>query len=174
MVPTHHSGYHTCSIFSLFRQAAMRHFEFSAEVLDIVRHERYHHPHPRVQQKMEVIWLKSQGLTHDTIARLAGLSRRSVQRYLDEYHEGGIDALYELRWEGKHCPLDDYRTSLEEYFIEHPPRTTREARDAIERLTGIRRSLTQVRAFLKKNSVSPGGRRERFRGKRTPMSRRSS
>jgi transposase len=148
----------------------MRDFHFPPDVLDIVRHERYHHPHPRVQQKMEVIWLKSQGLTHDAIGRLAGLSRRSVQRYLDEYLDGGIDRLYELRWKGKHCPLDDYRTSLEEYFVEHPPRTTREARDAIERLTGIRRSLTQVRLFLKKKSGSPGGKRERSRARPTPAS----
>jgi len=146
----------------------MRDFTFSSEVLDILRHERYHHPHPRVQQKMEVIWLKSQGLTHDDIARLAGLSRRSVQRYLDEYLDGGIDRLYEVRWKGKHGPLDDYRTTLEEYVVEHPPRTVREARDAIERLTGIRRSLTQVRVFLKKKSGSPGGRPGRSRAR--PMS----
>lgn len=152
----------------------MRDFAFSPEVLDIVRHERYHHPHPRVQQKMEVIWLKSQGLTHDTIARLAGVSRRSVQRYLDEYLDGGVDRLYEIRWEGKSCPLDEYRTTLEEYFVEHPPRTTREARDAIERLTGIRRGLTQVRAFLKKSSTLPGGRRGRSRARPTPTSSRGS
>jgi len=148
----------------------MRDFAFPPDVLDIVRHERYHHPHPRVQQKMEVIWLKSQGLTHDAIAQLAGLSRRSVQRYLDEYLDGGIDRLYEIRWKGKHCPLDDYRTSLEEYFVEHPPRTVREARDAIERLTGIRRGLTQVRIFLKKKSASPGGRPGRSRARPTPAS----
>ena len=146
----------------------MRAFTFSSEVLDILRYERYHHPHPRVQQKMEVLWLKSQGLPHDDIGRLAGLSRRSVQRYLDEYLDGGIDRLYEVRWKGKHCPLDDYRTTLEEYFVEHPPRTVREARDAIERLTGIRRSLTQVRLFLKKKSGSPGERPGRSRAR--PMS----
>jgi transposase len=123
---------------------------------------------------MEVIGLKSQGLTHDDIGRLAGLSRRSVQRYLDEYLEGGIDRLYEVRWKGKHCPLDDYRTTLEEYFVEHPPRTTREARDAIERLTGIRRSLTQVRVFLKKKSGSPGGRPGRSRVRPMSMSRPGS
>ncbi len=62
----------------------MRRFTFTAEDLDAIRHARYHHPHPRIQQKMEVLWLKSQGLTHEAIARLSDLSRRSVQRYLDE------------------------------------------------------------------------------------------
>jgi transposase len=152
----------------------MRDFVFPSDVLDVVRHERYHHPHPRVQQKMEVIGLKSQGLTHDDIARLAGLSRRSVQRYLDEYLDGGIDRLHEIRWKGKPCPLDDHRTSLEEYFVLHPPRTVREAQDAIERLTGIRRGLTQVRVFLKKSSASPGGKRGRSRARPIPTSSRGS
>ncbi|MGH3429282.1 MAG: helix-turn-helix domain-containing protein, partial [Mycobacteriales bacterium] len=58
----------------------MRRITFPPDVLDTLRHERYHHPHPRVQQKMEVLWLKSQGLPHETIARLADVSRRSVQR----------------------------------------------------------------------------------------------
>ena len=26
-----------------------------------LKHERFHHPHPRVRRKMEVLWLKSQG-----------------------------------------------------------------------------------------------------------------
>jgi hypothetical protein len=46
----------------------MRHFAFPSEVLAALRYDRYHHPHPRVQQKMEVLWLKSQGCTHQDIA----------------------------------------------------------------------------------------------------------
>jgi hypothetical protein len=40
----------------------MRAFTFGPDVLAEIRHDRYHHPHPRVQRKMEVLWLKSQGL----------------------------------------------------------------------------------------------------------------
>jgi transposase len=42
---------------------------------------------------MEVLWLKSHGLSHDDIATYADVSRRSVQRYLDEYLEGGLPRL---------------------------------------------------------------------------------
>ena len=38
-----------------------------------LKHERFHHPHPRVQQKMEVLWLKSQNLPHWQICELAGI-----------------------------------------------------------------------------------------------------
>jgi transposase len=128
----------------------MRAFIFSEEVLAEIRHERYHHPHPRVQRKMEVLWLKSQGLTHADIANLADVSPRSVQRYLDEFAEGGLERIRLLGWKGKHNELAEHQHSLEDYFLEHPPRSAREAQDAIESRTGIRRGLSQVRAFLKK------------------------
>ena len=128
----------------------MREFTFSQEVVTEIRHDRYHHPHPRVQRKMEVLWLKSRGLTHAEIAEFADVSPRSVQRYLDEFVEGGLERVRQLNWRGKACALDEHQPSLEDYFIEHPPRSAREAQEAIVRLTGIRRGLSQVRAFLKK------------------------
>src|SRR5215475_1035005 len=138
------------NLFSRCGSTAMRLFTFSEEILAEIRQERYHPPHPRVQRKMEVLWLKSQGFTHADIAELADVSPRSVQRYLDEFEQGGLDRVRRLNWEGKACELDGHQQSLEDYFIEHPPRSAREAQEAIERLTGIRRGLSQVRAFMKK------------------------
>lgn len=136
----------------------MRAFTFRPEVVEEIRHDRYHHPHPRVQRKMEVLWLKSQGLTHGQIATLADVSRRSVQRFLDEFEQGGLPRIRQLSWQGKHCELDDHRDSLEDYFLAHPPHSAHQAQQDIERLTGIRRSLSQVRAFLKKKLALPGAR----------------
>jgi transposase len=136
----------------------MREFTFGTEVLAEIRHDRYHHPHPRVQRKMEVLWLKSRGLTHAGIAELADVSPRSVQRYLDEFEQGGLGQVRRLRWQGKHGELDEHQASLEDYFLENPPRSAREAQEAIERLTGIHRGLSQVRAFLKKKLAWAGAR----------------
>ncbi len=133
-------------------------FTFSPDLLAEIRHDRYHHPHPRVQRKMEVLWLKSRGLTHADSAACADVSPRSVQRYLDEFLAGGLPRLRQLNWQGKTCALDEHQQSLEAYFLDHPPRSAREARDAIERLTGIRRGLSQVRAFLKKKLAWAGAR----------------
>jgi len=152
----------------------MRRFTFTAEDRDAIRHARYHHPHPRVQQKMEVLWLKSQGLTHQDIAHLADVSRRSVQRYLDEFLDGGLQRIRRLPWKGKASELAAYQVSLEDYFLEHPPRSTREAQAAIERETGIRRGLTQVRAFLKKLSACAGARSAPSRPRPTRRSRPTS
>jgi len=42
----------------------MLQLEFSEADKGALTHERYHHPHPRVQQRMEALWLKSQGVYH--------------------------------------------------------------------------------------------------------------
>ena len=57
-----------CSWKSAAQEVLMRHFTFTPADLDAIRHERYHPPHVRVQQQMEVLWLKSQGFTHEDIA----------------------------------------------------------------------------------------------------------
>ena len=135
----------------------MREIAFSPEDLDAIRHERFHHPHPRVQLKMEVLWLKGRGLPHTEIAALAGTSLRSVQRFLAEYRQGGLDGVRTLGWRGKPNELAPHRESLEAHFLEHPPRSALEAQAAIERLAGVRRGLTQVRAFLKSHLACATG-----------------
>jgi transposase len=127
----------------------MRKITITADDRQALAHDRYHHPDPRVQRKMEVLWLKSHGLPHDQIAAYADVSRRSVQRYLDEYLEGGLPHLRRCRWHHPRSALAEHGSSLEEYFLKHPPRSAKQARAIIEQQTGIRRGLTQVRRFLK-------------------------
>src|SRR3954470_5959898 len=129
--------------------ATMREFTFTDDDLKAIEHDRYHHPHPHVQRKMEVLWLKSHNLPHQQIAELAGVSLRTVQRYLDEYLEGGLARVRRCQWRGPRTELLRHERSIQEHFWEHPPRNTKEAAGVIEEQTGLRRGLTQVRAFLK-------------------------
>jgi transposase len=127
----------------------MRTFTFTTDDRRALARLRYHHPDPRVQRKAEVLWLKSHGLTHDRIAAYADVSRRTVQRHLDEYREGGLGRLCRGTSHPPRGALLDHEVSLEEHFEAHPVRSARQARAVIERRTGIRRGLTQVRHFLK-------------------------
>jgi transposase len=127
----------------------MRTITSSDAALRAIAHDRYHHPDPRAQQRMEVLWLKSHGLPHDRIATYPGVSRRTAQRYLRDYRTGGLG---HLRRDRRHHPagaLDEHAAPLEDYFWEHPPRSAKRARAVIEQRTGVRRGLTQVRHFLK-------------------------
>jgi transposase len=127
----------------------MRTITFTPEDRQDLAHDRYHHPDPRVQRKIEVVWLKSHGLNHDSIATYADVSRRTVQRYLDEYLEGGLPRLRRCPGNHPQSVLVDHEASLEEHFQKHPPRSTKQARAIIEQHTGVRRGLSQVRHFLK-------------------------
>jgi len=113
-------------------------------------YERYHNPDPRVQQKMEVMWLKSHGLSTDETAKLADVSPNTVRNYLREYDEGGLERLKTMNYYQPESELESHRTTLKEYFEKNPPATVKEAMSEIEALTGIKRSETQVRAFMKK------------------------
>jgi len=123
---------------------------FTDEEIATLNFERYHYPDPRVQKKIEVLWLKSQGLSHETIAQLSGVCSRQVQRYLNEYVEGGIERLKQNHYTGSPSELNQHTETLRDYFTKNPPSTTAQAQNAIEELTGIRRSLTQVREFIKR------------------------
>jgi transposase len=127
----------------------MRDFFFSDDELKAIAKDRYEHPHPHVLRKMEVLWLKSHGLPHEQIAKFAGVSLRTVQRYLDEYLEGGLEQVRRCKWRGPKTELLQHEQSIQEYFWDHPPRNTKEAAKVIFEQTGVRRGLTQVRAVLK-------------------------
>jgi transposase len=107
--------------------------------------ERYNHPHPFVQQKMEVLGLKSQGMKHKDICRMADVCSTTLTSHVKEYAEGGIEALKTVKFNRPRSELDDHRETLAEYFQTHPPATVKEAMAAIEKLTGLKRSHERTR-----------------------------
>jgi transposase len=127
--------------------------EFTPEIQEILNYERYHHPVPLVQRRMEVLWLKSHNLPHALIAQLAHVSENTMREYFQLYAEGGVEKLKEVHFYRPESELQAHSASLEDYFRTHPPASIKEAQSEIEALTGIRRSETQVREFLKKNSI---------------------
>jgi transposase len=130
---------------------------FSPDVMAGLNYERFHHPVPLVQRRMEVLWLKSHGLPHAQIARLGAISETTLCEYFQLYIEGGIEGLKQVHFYRPESELAAHVNSLEEYFRVNPPASIKEAQSEIETLTGIRRSETQVREFLKKNSISAAG-----------------
>ena len=123
---------------------------FCEEDLRSLSSERYEHPDPRVQQRMEVLWLISQGETQARAGELAGVSIATVERYVAIYRTQGVAGLREFHWVKPVSALQAYRLTLEEEFRKRPPHTVAEACQRIKEQTGVERGETQVRAFLKK------------------------
>ncbi len=123
---------------------------FTKKDINELEHERFHYPVPRIQRKIEAIYLKSQNVKHGTICKLCRISNVTLLQYMREYIEGGIDRLKLNLFKGKANLLSSHQETLEDYFYTNPPRSAAEARKIIEEKTEISRCLTQVREFLKR------------------------
>jgi len=126
---------------------------FTDQEKEEIKYQRYHHPHPRVQQKMEVLHLKALGLKLYLICLIACVSPNTVRNYLKQFIKGGLEEIKKVNFNKPKSELDEHRESIEEYFEKHPPSTAAEAAEKIQQLTGIRRKLTQVRKFLRESGL---------------------
>jgi hypothetical protein len=79
--------------------------EFTAEQIKELHFERFNHPHPRVQLKMEILYLQSQNLPPPQISQLTGVCEATVRTYLKEYQEGGIEALKVVKFRRQESEL---------------------------------------------------------------------
>src|SRR3954464_11563851 len=100
-------------------EVPMLRIEFSDHAIEQLRYERYHHPHPRVQPKMEALLLKSQGLPHQVIAACVGVCEHTLLAYFRTYQAGGIDALKHTHFYRPSSELELQATTLERYFRAH-------------------------------------------------------
>ncbi len=94
-------------------------------------YERAHPSHPRVRRKIDVLWLKSQGLAHQDIARLAGASAKTLRSYFRDYREGGVAGLKGRRFRRPQSELMAQQQTIEAYFRDPPPAGINEASAAI-------------------------------------------
>jgi transposase len=129
--------------------------DFSEQEIRKIKQLRYDHPHPRVRKRMDVLWLKSQGLPHGEICRLTGISSNTLRTYLRIFQSGGVEKLTEMDFYAPTSELEQHRYLLEAYFRKHPPATINEAMAKIEELTGIKRSPSAVGRFLNSLGMRP-------------------
>jgi transposase len=120
----------------------------SASEQAVVAAERDEHPDSVVRRKMLVLWSTRCGVSREKTAAVAGVGRATVQRYLAAYRAGGLDKLRQWGVTGPVSDLAAFADQIKNDLTATPVRTTAEARDRIEALTGMRRGLTQTRTFL--------------------------
>jgi hypothetical protein len=94
--------------------------DFSEPDVQRIKQLRYEHPHPRIRKRMDVLWLKSQGLTHQEICRLTGICSNTLRSYLRLFRSGGVDNVMELKFYAPTSELEQHRHRLEVHFRQHP------------------------------------------------------
>ena len=82
-----------------------------------LHYQRFHHPHPRVQKKMEALWLKSQNLAHKEICRLVGISPNTLRSYIKDFQNGKVDGLKRLTRHEKVFDAWNMNSSLKTQFL---------------------------------------------------------
>jgi transposase len=114
----------------------------------IVNEERVAHPDLRVREKMLVLWLLHCGTTREEAARIVGVSRTTVHRYIVAFRAGGLDRLRSCDRHRPQSEMAAYRELIRASFEKQPVHTIAQACDRIFELTGLRRGPSQVRKFL--------------------------
>ena len=123
--------------------------EFTEEEIKQLHYERLHHPHARVRQRCEVVYLKALEVSHQEMGHIMRLSQPTIRSYMKLYQTGGLEKLKELNFYAPVSELAVHREKLTAEFEIKPSKTINEAVERIEQLTHIRRSPTQVRKTVK-------------------------
>lgn len=109
---------------------------------------RFNHPSSIVQKRMHIIFMKELKINHTMIGQILNIHVNTVTKIIKMYNAGGIEKLKEINYGTNKSELEAHRISIEESFKKEPVSSIKEAQNRIEKLTGIKRSHTQVRKFV--------------------------
>ena len=104
----------------------------------------------RVGKQILYIILMVFGVERKRIKEVLGASDVTLCKYGTALKGEKLESIFEQNYNHPQSKLEAYRDQIEQKFEDEPPATRREAALAIERLTGIKRGLTQIGKFLKK------------------------
>lgn len=131
----------------------MRQFEFTEEEIEQLAYEREHHPHHIVRRRMNALYLKSKEIPHKSITDVLAITSQTLGTYFDLFEAGRVEGLKPLHCKGQPSKLNEHTEAIVAALEEDPPATLKEAQARIETVTGLKRSLPQVRDFLQKNKI---------------------
>lgn len=131
----------------------MLQIKFSNAEIQRLNYERYYYPCPHVQKRIQAVYFKTFGMTNKEIGALIGLNREIVGDWIRAYQDGGFETLCKFNYGTNKSELENHAGSILSSFTQHPPMSANEAKARIEELTGISRSPSQVRNFMKRHGL---------------------
>ncbi len=97
------------------------------------------------------------GISHSEIQSKCGVALSTLRKYRNSLENGEIDSLFVVaERQRERSELDNYEDKIMASFDSNPPKTLREAQTRIENMTGLKRSLTRLRAWLQKRGFVRG------------------
>jgi len=108
----------------------------------------------KIFQRMLFVVLKVKGYPNEMIADILSVSITTIFDGLHIFREGGLEALATLHYKGQPSKLNAHSKQLVLELNDKPVATLKEAQHRIEKITGIKRSLPQISAFLERNKLT--------------------
>jgi len=106
----------------------------------------------RVAKQIIYVILLVFGVERKVIRETLGASDVTLCKYYAALKNEDLESIFEQNYNRPQSVLEAYRDLIESEFEINPPSTRREAATVIERITGIKRGLTQIGKFLKKGA----------------------
>src|SRR5271156_389876 len=123
-----------------------------SEELARLNYERYHYPCPVVQKRLHSIYIKAvTGFSNEAVGAITDAHRNSISQWTRIWQNQGLDALLQVGYGTNKSLLENHASSIKELFAQQPPRSIGEAVIKIKELTGIERSHSRLRAFMKRH-----------------------
>ncbi|MEK6476168.1 IS630 family transposase [Catalinimonas sp. 4WD22] len=117
--------------------------------------ERFSYKQVIVQRRLHCVYLKARmDLTNEQIGRCMNVHANQVGQYIGSYQAEGLVKLTTTHYGTNRSVLEDHADVLIASFNERPPLSLAEARHRIVELTGIKRDISRVEAFLKRNGFT--------------------
>ncbi len=116
---------------------------------------RYLHPSRIVRRRLTILHFKCLNHAHGEIAKLAGASSTMITTVLKLYAEQGLEGVEKFDHFIRVSDLEMHREAILEHLQEVPPATAKEAMASIQKLTGIKKGVTQTKRFLHKHGFKP-------------------
>lgn len=107
----------------------------------------------KAKDKARVILLKSQGENINTIKKKTKLSKRTIINYCEQYINAKPKGMFFHSYKYNKSELNKFSEQIKNEFDLRPPLSYKDATIRIEKITGLKRSETQVRNYLNKNHI---------------------
>lgn len=101
------------------------------------------------------ILLSKENIGTKTISQVVGVSERQVRNHQKAYEKEGADALLKDRRYRPVSELESHKDVIKEALVSKPVATASEASERIYELTGIKRSPSQTRVFMRHLGLKP-------------------
>ena len=106
--------------------------EFSDDDFEIIQQERIHNEDYRIRQRMQILYLKCMGYSHQVIADISSVHLNTVTHVLKTYHEAGLLSVISFHYPDR-TSLQPYKEDIEKLFEKEPPNTLKEASRKIKK-----------------------------------------